>query len=57
MKTIATIIFKATFLTVVTIACVDFAGFMLWASSGQQPPDDFYVGTLTTHALRWMLPK
>lgn len=40
-------------LTVVAIVLViDFLGFMAWAMSGQRPVDNFYVGTITTHALQ-----
>ena len=42
--------------TVLTIALVvlaiDFLGFVGWAMSGQHPVDNFYVGTITTHALQ-----
>jgi hypothetical protein len=30
---------------------IDFLGFMLWATSGQVAPDNFYVGSLTAHVL------
>lgn len=44
LKTIATI--------AVVIIAIDFLGFMAWAMSGQRPVDNFYVGTITTHALQ-----
>jgi len=50
------IIGKATLLTLITLACIDFTGFLLWAFSGQQPVDDVYVGTATTHLIRHFLP-
>lgn len=43
---------KATLLTLITFACLDLAGFALWAFSGQKPVDDVFVGTITTHVLR-----
>lgn len=56
MKTILRILLKATVMTVLIFACVDFAGFILWAFSGQRPVDDVYVGTVTTHVLRAFVP-
>ena len=44
LKTIAAII--------AIIIAIDFLGFIAWAGSGQRPVDNFYVGTITTHALR-----
>jgi len=37
----------------VMIAVVGFdaLGFVSWVASGQHPVDDFYVGSLTAHAL------
>lgn len=34
------------------ILAVDALGFMLWVISGQNPTDDFYIGTITAHVLR-----
>lgn len=40
-------------LTIVAVVLViDFLGFFAWAMSGQRPVDNFYVGTITTHALQ-----
>ena len=40
-------------LTIVAVVLViDFIGFTAWAMSGQRPVDNFYVGTITTHALQ-----
>lgn len=44
LKTIATV--------AIIILAIDFVGFLGWAMSGQRPVDNFYVGTITTHALR-----
>ena len=41
-----TIIFYALILIMV-VAMVDMAGFLMWAVSGQTPPDSFYIGALT----------
>ncbi len=47
------IILKATLLTVILFALVDFTGFVMWALSGQKPLDeDVYIGTITTHILQ-----
>lgn len=47
---------KKTLTTIATVAAIilliDFAGFLAWGMSGQHPVDNFYVGTITTHALR-----
>lgn len=40
----------ATVIAVILI--VDAIGFLVWALSGQQPVDNFYVGTITTHVLQ-----
>lgn len=37
---------------VAVVLVVDFLGFTAWAMSGQHPVDNFYVGTITTHALQ-----
>lgn len=43
-------------LTIVAVVLiVDFLGFTAWVASGQQPVDNFYVGSITTHALRAVL--
>lgn len=40
-------------LTIVfVILVVDFFGFAAWVASGQHPTDNFYVGTITAHALQ-----
>lgn len=40
-------------LTIVfVILAVDFFGFAAWVMSGQHPTDNFYVGTITAHALQ-----
>lgn len=47
-----------TILTIIAIVLViDFAGFVLWASSGQKPVDNVYVGTITAHALSAVINK
>jgi len=47
---------KKTLQTIATVAAIimfiDFVGFTAWAMSGQRPADNFYIGSLTTHALR-----
>ena len=40
---------------VVGVLAIDVLGFFAWALSGQFPPDNFYVGTITAHALRAVL--
>jgi len=37
------------------ILIMDVLGFLAWVYSGQYPTDEFYLGTITTHALVWML--
>ena len=37
------------------ILAIDAFGFMAWIASGQTPADNFYIGTLTAHALRALL--
>ena len=40
-------------LTVIAVVlAIDFLGFTAWAMSGQRPVYNFYVGTITTHALQ-----
>jgi len=40
-------------LTIVfVVLAVDFLGFVGWVASGQHPVDNFYVGTITAHALQ-----
>lgn len=34
------------------ILAFDFFGFCMWILSGQQPLDNFYIGTITAHILR-----
>ncbi len=36
---------------VVAVLAIDFIGFMVWALSGQTPPDGFFFGTITKHIL------
>lgn len=43
---------KITLTIVAVVIAIDFIGFFAWAMSGQQPVDNFYVGSLTTHTLR-----
>ncbi len=33
----------------------DVFGFLAWVYSGQMPADNFYLGTITAHALRFIL--
>lgn len=40
---------------VVAILIIDALGFVAWALSGQQPTDDFYIGTITTHVLQTII--
>lgn len=47
MKTLLTII--------VIVLVVDFLGFLAWALSGQYPPEDAYVGALSTNVLQWLI--
>lgn len=54
--TILKVLFKATVLTLTIFVVADVLGFLAWAMSGQQPADDVYVGTITTHVLRHFLP-
>lgn len=43
-------------LTIVAVVLiVDFLGFTAWVASGQKPVDNFYVGAITTNALRAVL--
>ncbi len=45
-----------TILTIVALALfIDFIGFTAWATSGQKPVDNFYVGAITTNVLRTVL--
>lgn len=37
------------------IILIDMMGFAMWIMSNQYPADDFYIGTITAHALR-LLP-
>ena len=37
--------------TLALIGAIDFFGFIAWAVSGQLPPDDFFVGTITWHLI------
>lgn len=46
-KIILTIVF--------VVLAVDFFGFAAWVGSGQHPTDNFYVGTITAHALAAVL--
>lgn len=48
MKTVI----QFTLSIVIAILVIDFFGFFAWAMSGQRPADNFYVGSITTHALR-----
>jgi len=34
---------------------VDFVGFIAWTMSVQFPVDNFYIGTITTHVLRFII--
>lgn len=43
---------KITLTVAIVILAIDFIGFVLWAMSGQQPVDGFYVGAITTNVLR-----
>jgi hypothetical protein len=47
MKTIQTILF-----VIAAIIVIDFFGMIMWASSGQKPLDNAYIGTISTHAIR-----
>lgn len=33
----------------------DVFGFLAWVLSGQMPADNFYLGTITAHALRFII--
>ena len=33
------------------IGAIDFLGFVAWGVSGQFPPDDFFIGTITWHLI------
>lgn len=46
---------KMLFTIVAVVLVIDALGFMAWAISGQVPPDDVYVGTITTHALQYLV--
>lgn len=37
--------------TFALIGAVDFLGFVAWGLSGQFPPDDFFIGTITWHLI------
>lgn len=51
MKTVLKILLKATLFVLV----IDFLGAAAWAFSGQQPPANAYVGTITTHTIQWLI--
>lgn len=40
---------------IAAILLLDVFGFLAWASSGQRPVDNFYIGTITTHALQTII--
>jgi len=39
----------------VILLLIDLAGWGAWALSGQQPVDQWYVGTITNHVIRWVI--
>ena len=41
-------------LAIVAIVALDIAGAVAWTLTGQTPADNFYFGTLTIHALRFI---
>lgn len=43
---------QTTFTIIALVLVIDFLGFTAWVMSGQRPVDNFYVGTITTHALK-----
>lgn len=45
-------VFQFAGIFIAAILLLDVFGFLCWASSGQRPVDNFYVGTITTHALQ-----
>jgi len=45
-------VFQFAAVMIITLVAIDMFGFLCWASSGQRPVDNFYVGTITTHALQ-----
>lgn len=43
---------KTTLAVIAFVLVIDFIGFAAWVGSGQKPVDNFYVGTITAHALQ-----
>lgn len=39
---------------ILTVLAVDVIGFVFWVASGQFPLDNFYVGTITAHIIRFV---
>lgn len=37
---------------IIAILAIDMLGFFGWAMSGQQPTDNFYIGSITTNIIR-----
>ena len=43
--------FKVFTMVFICILLVDFIGFISWIVSGQQPMDNFYIGSITSNIL------
>jgi LAS superfamily LD-carboxypeptidase LdcB len=37
---------------IAVVLMIDLAGFVVWATSGQKPVDNFFIGSVTTHLLK-----
>ena len=44
--------FKIAGSVIALVLIVDAFGFLAWVFSGQHPLDNFYIGTITAHALQ-----
>lgn len=45
-------IFKFILWTILVISFIDFTMFLVWGLSGQQPIDNFYFGSITSHVIQ-----
>lgn len=50
MKDIIAIAFTLLF----WVFMLDFVSWVMWALSGQNPVDNYYLGTVTQHILQWI---
>ena len=40
---------------IIIVLVIDLMGFLSWALSGQIPEGNFYIGSITKHALQWAI--